>query len=86
MGTEPESTTPDEPPKDEMDSSAIGVGIALGVSIGTGLSLVLDNWAFAGIGIAIGVAVGVAISQKTVRENGAANPETEPPASDGDRP
>lgn len=50
----------DDEASDHDDASAnrLAVGIALGIPFGVALSLVLDNWAFVGVGVAFGVAFG----------------------------
>ena len=58
----------DEPGEDHEDTAddeqanRIALGIALGMPFGALLSLLLDNWAFVGIGLALGVGFGAAFT------------------------
>ena len=73
MGKTPEDGEGQEPAADERDYSSLGIGIALGVSIGSGLSIATGQYAFVGAGIAIGVALGFALEKKK-----SAGPENPP--------
>lgn len=57
----------DEEPdkKQQAQGERMAMGIAMGVPLGVAISLVLDNWAFIGVGIALGAAFGaVPVSAK----------------------
>jgi hypothetical protein len=44
--------------------SYMGIGLAIGLCLGAGLGLALDNMAFMGAGLPIGVAIGAALDQR----------------------
>lgn len=61
---EPADDQGDQPNRNEPKRSFLGVGIALGVSIGTALSVATDQYAYLGVGIATGVALGAAFDNR----------------------
>ncbi|PYG02348.1 hypothetical protein SAMN05216184_101821 [Georgenia satyanarayanai] len=61
------------------DDNRLAIGVALGVPVGVVLSLLLDNWAFIGVGIALGAAFGA------VPANGWSTGEDDPAEPDESR-
>ncbi|MEV1291761.1 hypothetical protein [Pseudonocardia sp. NPDC049635] len=45
----------------------IGLGVALGLCLGTGVSIVFDNWALLGFGLLGGILVGLAYDHRNAR-------------------
>lgn len=45
------------------DGQYMGAGIAIGLVLGTALSVAMDNVAFIGAGIALGVAIGTSLDE-----------------------
>ena len=54
----------EEKPGGEDQHSRMAMGMAFGVPIGVVVSLLLDSWAFIGVGIALGAAFGAIPSSK----------------------
>ena len=75
MGTEPGDGVNDKAGKGASKHSFLGFGVALGVAIGTALSVATDQYAYLGVGIAIGVALGVAFDNRKPQV-----PESEEPS------
>lgn len=70
------NSTEDPPARhgdDTVRNRYMGVGIALGVGIGTALSVATDNWGLLGAGLAIGVALGVALGVSQPGPGGASD-------------
>ncbi len=44
------------------------VGMALGIPLGVAYSIIIENFAFSGVGVAIGVSIGVALEEKYKKE------------------
>jgi hypothetical protein len=58
-----------QPKQTPKKASYVGLGLAIGIALGGGLGLVLDNMAFMGAGIAIGIAIGAGLDQRHKQDN-----------------